>query len=765
MTLRAGIHVLIGSSILAMSSGLSRAQSPWQESFRVAADSLEHLQATSQRWERSAMGPWYVIGPFKSNQHDPFREAFPPEQGVDLARHYGALKWMKRSDWHSGRVTDLLPATWCAAYLIRTVTVRHDTLLTVFLGSDDGIKLWVNKKLVLADSAFRGCAPNQDTAYVRLKKGTNTLLMKITNGEGPTAFYFSLVGPTREGLWVRMQEEYSAPEELREMSWEQTDSVWAPAWKPGDFAELADRYRRAYLRTAAEIGVQPETFPTVRNAADLARVREIYLHARRQEYEALAHLTPKERPEPKINGPAVFGVRPEHSFLYRIPATGERPMTFSAHGLPAGLALDSTDGIIQGAVAARGEYKIVLKAANTRGSAFKNFTVIVGDRIALTPPLGWNSWNCFATAVDQDKVRAAAASLVKSGLANHGWTYINIDDTWEVRPGSLEPLTRGVPRDTQGRINTNAKFPDMRGLADFVHHLGLKLGIYSSPGPLTCAGYTGSYQHELDDARQYAEWGIDYLKYDWCSYGDITHDTSLAGYEHPYRVMRAALDSVNRDIVYSLCQYGMKNVWEWGNSVGGNCWRTTGDITDTWQSMSSIGFNQNGHEPFAGPGHWNDPDMLVVGWVGWGPQLHPTRLTPEEQITHITLWSILAAPLLIGCDLTRLDDFTYGLLSNDEVLAVDQDELGVQGRRIVKQGDGEIWVKPLHDGSLAVGLFNRGPRKISLTVDWRELGVKGPCTVRDLWRQNDLGVFPERYSTAVGRHGAALLRVSETHAQ
>ena len=198
----------------------------------------------------------------------------------------------------------------------------------------------------------------------------------------------------------------------------------------------------------------------------------------------------------------------------------------------------------------------------------------------------------------------------------------------------------------------------MKSLSNYVHSKGLKLGIYSGPGPLTCAGFTASYQYEQQDAQRYADWGIDYLKYDWCSYGNVAKDQSLPELKKPYLVMRAALDKVSRDIVYSLCQYGMGNVWEWGTEVGGNCWRTTGDITDTWTSMSKIGFNQAGHEKYAGAGHWNDPDMLVVGLVGWGPQLHPTHLTPDEQYTHISLWSLLSAPLLIGCDLSKLDDFT-----------------------------------------------------------------------------------------------------------
>ena len=306
-------------------------------------------------------------------------------------------------------------------------------------------------------------------------------------------------------------------------------------------------------------------------------------------------------------------------------------------------------------------------------------------------------------------------------------------------------------------IRTNKKFPDMKGLSDYVHGLGLKLGIYSSPGPLTCAGYAGSHTYEVRDAQQYAAWGIDYLKYDWCSYRSLAKDQSRAEYKKPYEVMRAALNSVQRDIVYSLCQYGMDNVWEWGDSVGGNCWRTTGDITDTWESMSGIGFRQAGHEAYAGPGHWNDPDMLVVGWVGWGPSLHPTRLSAHEQITHITLWSLLCSPLLIGCDMTRLDEFTLSLLTNDEVLAVNQDPLGKQAARIKNDGDVEVWAKPMEDGSLAVGLFNRGEKSNPVKVTWGELGLTGPKSVRDLWRQKDLGTVDGEYSAVVARHGASLI--------
>ncbi len=492
------------------------------------------------------------------------------------------------------------------------------------------------------------------------------------------------------------------------------------------------------------------------------------------EREPAVIITPKPSEQPHINGAKVFGVRPGHPFLYTIAATGKRPMTFSAVGLPEGLSLDQSTGIISGVVEKEGAYKIELGARNDLGRTMCQFKIIVGSTICLTPPMGWNSWNCWACAVDDQKVRAAADAFVKTGLINHGWTYINIDDCWSVKPNSDDPILGGPARDANGLINTNKKFPDMKALSDYVHSKGLRLGIYSSPGPQTCAGYTGSYKFEVQDAERFAEWGVDYLKYDWCSYGNIAPKPSLEDLKKPYIVMREALNKVNRDIAYSLCQYGMGNVWEWGGEVGGNCWRTTGDISDSWGSMSNIGFSQAGHEKYAKPGNWNDPDMLVVGMVGWGPNLHPTGLTPNEQFTHISLWCLLSAPLLIGCDLTRLDDFTLSLLTNDEVLAVDQDPLGRQAGLIAKGGGTEVWAKPLEDGSFAVGLFyvgqdvndpvasfpweNRTSEKVSFKFS--DIGIKGTAVVRDLWRQKDLGAYKGSFGAEVPYHGVVLVKLT-----
>ena len=439
-------------------------------------------------------------------------------------------------------------------------------------------------------------------------------------------------------------------------------------------------------------------------------------------YVAPYILTPAAPATPRINGANVFGVRPGSPFLFTIPATGDRPMKFSADHLPRGLKLDAKTGHITGVLKTKGEFIVTLHAENSLGTAEKKFRIVCGDQIALTPPMGWNSWNCFAGAVSEEKVKSAADAMVKSGLINHGWTYINVDDYWQNHRDSKDPTLRGPFRDKDGVIVPNSRFPDMKGMADYIHGLGLKAGLYSSPGPWTCGGCTGSWQHEEQDAQTYAKWGFDYLKYDWCSYGDIAlkEMTNVmmvqlwgktapddASAIDPYKLMGKFMVEQKRDMVFSLCQYGMADVWKWGGSVNGNCWRTTGDIVDTWRSLSGIGFKQDKAAPYAKPGNWNDPDMLIVGQVGWG-NLHPTRLTPDEQYTHISLWCLLSAPLLIGCDMTKFDDFTLNLLSNDEVLALDQDALGKEATCVIKDGDLRVYEKKLEDGGRALGFFNLG---------------------------------------------------------
>ncbi len=357
--------------------------------------------------------------------------------------------------------------------------------------------------------------------------------------------------------------------------------------------------------------------------------------------------------------------------------------------------------------------------------------------LAPAPPMGWNSWNKFAEKVDDQSVRGMADAMVSTGMKDAGYLYVNIDDTWEGQ------------RDAEGNIQSNSKFPDMKALADYVHGKGLKIGIYSSPGPKTCAGYEGSYQHEEQDAKTWAAWGIDYLKYDWCSAEKVYKPTDMPTV---YKKMGDALKATGRPIVFSLCQYGLQKVWEWGASVGGNLWRTTGDIEDKWDSMSAIGFDkQTGLEKYAGPGHWNDPDMLEIGNGG---------MTNVEYETHMSLWAMLSAPLLAGNDLRNMSAATHDILTNKEVIAIDQDKLGQQARRFSKDGGGEAWVKRLSNGDLAVGLFNRSEGMETVVARWEILGLTGKHKIRDLWTHSDLGAFRDAYSAAVQAHGVILLRIA-----
>jgi alpha-galactosidase len=355
--------------------------------------------------------------------------------------------------------------------------------------------------------------------------------------------------------------------------------------------------------------------------------------------------------------------------------------------------------------------------------------------VAATPPMGWNSWNHFACNVTAADVRAAADAIASNGMKDAGYRYVNIDDCWQ------------AGRDAHGGIQPNAKFGDMKALVDYVHSKGLKIGIYSSPGPKTCGGYEGSYQHEEQDAQQYAAWGFDYLKYDWCSAETVYKDSQMP---EIYKKMHDALVRTGRPIVFSLCQYGVDRVWRWGASVGGNLWRTTGDIDDHYDRMSVIGFDQDGLEPFAGPGHWNDPDMLEVGNGG---------MNHDEYITHMSLWVLLAAPLLAGNDLSKMNSETLEILTNKEAIAIDQDAKGVQGRRVAQEGPIEVWAKPLADGSVAVGLFNRGESSNPVTVNFKDIGKQGAAKVRDLWSHKDLGSFTASYTAQVPTHGAVLVKI------
>ncbi len=472
-------------------------------------------------------------------------------------------------------------------------------------------------------------------------------------------------------------------------------------------------------------------------------------------------LTPKPGPEPRINGPKVTGCRPGRPFLHRIPCTGERPMRFGADNLPTTLRLDRQSGVIRGtAPREKGEYPVLLKAKNVHGSAQREFTIVVGDQLALTPPMGWNSWYIHYDRVTEKHMRDAADAMIESGMADYGYQYVNIDDCWMKKKGN-EPY-----RDAEGAVLPNAKFPNIKGMVDYIHAKGLKAGLYTSPGPWTCAGYVGAYKHEREDAKKFAEWGFDFLKYDWCSYRGVARGEGLEKYKKPYRQMGDILKSLDHDIVLNLCQYGMAEVWKWGGEVGGNCWRTTGDLGlaggGRLPGFYHIGLSNARHWKYAKPGEWNDPDYILIGWVGAARGMgvgKPTTLTGNEQYSYMSMWSLMASPLIFSGEMTKLDAFTLNVLCNAEVIDVNQDPLGKQAR-IIRQTDTElVLAKPLQDGDLAVGLFNLGEMEQEIAVSFSDLGITGKRIARDVWRQKDLGEFDGTFSAVIPRHGVSFVRL------
>jgi alpha-galactosidase len=476
-------------------------------------------------------------------------------------------------------------------------------------------------------------------------------------------------------------------------------------------------------------------------------------------------LTPKAGPAPRINGPKIFGVRPGHPIVFTVPVTGTRPIKFSVTGLPAGVKLDAATGRLSGSVNKAGTYNLVLIAKNSAGSAKRNFKLVAGEEIALTPPMGWNSWNVYASKVTQELLLANAKAMVSSGLIDHGWSYMNIDDVWQGERGGMFHAIQPNP----------VTFPDMQQASNEIHGMGLKIGIYSTPWVESYGHHIGgsannpegtfektpvvvprnkklmpyaigTYQFVDNDVKQWAAWNIDYLKYDW---NPIEMPET--------KKMFDALRNSGRDIVYSL-----SNSTPFATiadlSTVSNAWRTGGDIRDSWPSLKSRIFTQDKWAPYEKPGHWNDPDMMIVGYLGWGKDLHSTNLTPDEQYTHISAWCLMSVPLLLGCDLTKLDDFTLSLLTNDEVLAVNQDAAGKQATVISKQGDNGVMAKTMEDGTIAAGLFNLGDNgKQQITLNWTDLKLTGKYIVRDLWRQKDLGTFNGEFKADVNQHGVVMV--------
>jgi alpha-galactosidase len=382
-------------------------------------------------------------------------------------------------------------------------------------------------------------------------------------------------------------------------------------------------------------------------------------------------------------------------------------------------------------------YRGTAKDARARAFRFAALPPLgkpIPSQLAATPPMGWSSWNKFAEHIDDKTVRAMADAMVSSGLRDAGYLYINIDDGWQGK------------RDANGVLQPNAKFPDMKALTDYVHARGLKIGIYSSQGPRTCAGYEGSYGHVARDAKSFAEWGFDYLKYDLCSGEWFYADADTV--QRSYHEMGAALQATGRDMLFSLCEYGRFDVGRWGKDVGGQLWRTTGDITDDYDTMAKIGFDKNGDPALAGPHGWNDPDMLEVGNGG---------MSANEYRTHMSLWAMSAAPLMMGHDLRETSPETLAILTNRRVIAVDQDSRGIQGKAVRKEGTMEVWAKPLADGRLALAIFNRGTSGVTFTPAAADAGLNSVTQVEDLWSGATATTLPDRYN--IPAHGVVMIAV------
>ncbi|SPE28901.1 Alpha-galactosidase A [Candidatus Sulfotelmatomonas gaucii] len=370
------------------------------------------------------------------------------------------------------------------------------------------------------------------------------------------------------------------------------------------------------------------------------------------------------------------------------------------------------------------------------------------SQVAPTPPMGWNSWNFFHRDVTDKDVRSAADALVSTGMRDAGYVYVNIDDTWE------------GDRDADGVLHTNSKFPDMKALADYVHSKGLKLGIYSGPGPKTCAGYAASLDHEVQDAQLYASWGIDYLKYDLCSFRSAVMTAQAPNDKAEqmrlmiaaYAKMDKALKATGRPIVYSLCQYGWDAVWEWGPSVDASLWRTTGDIQANWNSIYSILNEQAGLAKYAGPGHWNDPDMLEVG---------NGRLTSAENRTHFSMWAMLAAPLLAGNDLAHMPPDVLAILTNRDVIAIDQDRLGHEATHAYSDGEVDVWTRRLAGGTMAIAVINAGSDRVSthpFHLSLTKLGLHGTQKGKDLWAGKEIALT-DNMPLEIASHDILLVRI------
>lgn len=455
---------------------------------------------------------------------------------------------------------------------------------------------------------------------------------------------------------------------------------------------------------------------------------------------------------PQINDPKVVGNYPGTPFLFAVPTTGDRPIEWQAKGLPTGLSINSKNGFITGQIDEPGTFQVKLFASNAKGIAESDLEIVIGDTLALTPTMGWNSWNTFGQHISDSLIRQTIDSVVATGMRDLGYQYINIDDFWQL-----------VERDENGKIQINKeKFPNgIKAVADYAHANGLKIGIYSDAAELTCGRVAGSFGFEEEDAADFAAWGIDLLKYDYCL-APADKQTAI----ERYTAMNDALRKQNRSIVFSVCEWGGREPWTWAAEAGGEYWRTTWDIRNTWEAdvyddmhngvMNILDINSELDE-YAGRGRWNDPDMLIVGIgnnqeaiVGDDNHLGCTNL---EYQSHMSLWCMMAAPLLSGNDLRNMDEETKRILTNQEIIAINQDVLGKQAKKIKDSGEVEYYLKPLKGGNYALAILNRFDNKsIEEKVSWSDLGIAGTYAVRDVWEHADLGKFEDGIKATVLPH-------------
>jgi alpha-galactosidase len=492
--------------------------------------------------------------------------------------------------------------------------------------------------------------------------------------------------------------------------------------------------------------------------------------------------------KPQINSPVFFGVRTGKHFFYTIPVSGSRPMAIDAKNLPKGVSYDKKDGIISGSIAENGKYQIELSASNNNGSAKKFFTIVAGDQLALTPPMGWSSWYSYGRKAKESDILKTAQLMKKHGLDQYGWSILEIDDPWTNQPVDNDPVweqlnhklnkdvyqyhegpnnlpdRKGTLRNGNGELLPNQHYKNIGQTVKQIHDLGFKVGIYSSPGPLTCGGVAGSYGHELQDAQYFAKIGFDYLKYDWCSYGVFAKDNSEEELMKPYNLMGKALKEQPRDIIFSLCQYGMGDVWKWGYKTGGQLWRTGDDVRDNWASVYAAFKKLADKSEYVQPGRWNDPDILQIGAVGAeSRQGNSNHLTKEEQRTVMSMWCLLSAPLFIGANVEHIDPFTLSLLTNNEVLAVDQDARGKAANLTLTLNNKiEVWNKDLYDGQIALGLLNTTDTEQSFDFQFLSIGANSVYTVRDLWSKENLGRRLKSIACKIPPHGILLITLKKS---